>query len=374
MEKQAAPSSLFLSSQQKLEEFVDHSEPSIIGFFKQDGSDSTLRDSFVDCSQKLRIKFRFAHTYQTPSSLGQDGILSESFEGDQVWLYQPLRLRSKLDTSALRVVSDNPDGMKEFIEDNFMGLVGIREPTNSKNFDQIARNPQLVFYSKLDWDINLKTTKYWRNRILKIAKNYRDKMRFAMSDSQTYKGELSSKYGIILTDDMQAVIQNNGRKYVMHQEREAKMSAERLNEFVEDFLEGKLKAYLKSELKPLSNSDPVKIVVGDTFEDIVLDKEKDVMVEFYAPWCGHCKSLAPKYEELAKKLENNTDVVIAKMDATANDFPEPFKVEGFPTIYWVPTGSKESPVKYSGGREVDDFLQYIQKHLTVTKENTKEEL
>ena len=378
MEKQAAPSSLFISSQQSLEEFIDHSEPSIIGFFKQDGSDSTLRDSFVDCSQKLRMEFRFAHAYQTPSSLGQDSILSESVEGDQVWLYQPLRLRSKLDTSALRIISETPDEMREFTELNFMGLVGIREQTNSKYFDQITRNPQLVFYIKLNWDINLKNIHYWRNRILKIANEHKSKMRFAMSDSQTYKGELMNKYGIILPDEMQAVIQNNGRKYVMHQDREAKMSPVRLSEFVKDFFDDKIEPYLKSELKPVSNSGPVKIVVGDTFDDIVMDKDRDVLVEFYAPWCGHCKSLAPKYEELGKKLENNTNVVIAKMDATTNDFPEPFKVGGFPTIYWVPAGNKDSPVKYNGGREVTDFMNYIQKEatvpFTVTRENTKEEL
>jgi len=50
-----------------------------------------------------------------------------------------------------------------------------------------------------------------------------------------------------------------------------------------------------------------------------MDTTKDVLVEYYAPWCGHCKSLAPIYEELANKLKSNKNLVIAAMDATANE-------------------------------------------------------
>jgi len=58
------------------------------------------------------------------------------------------------------------------------------------------------------------------------------------------------------------------------------------------------------------------------------------------------------------------DVAIVKMDATANDVPAPYEVRGFPTIFWVPKDKKGSPVKYEGGREVDDFIKYIAKEAT----------
>jgi len=106
------------------------------------------------------------------------------------------------------------------------------------------------------------------------------------------------------------------------------------------------------------------VVVAKQFNEIVNDATKDVLIEFYAPWCGHCKSLAPKYEELAEKLEDESDIVIAKMDATTNDVPKQFDVKGFPTIYFVPKGSKSSPKRYEGPREVDDFIKYLAKEAT----------
>ena len=74
-------------------------------------------------------------------------------------------------------------------------------------------------------------------------------------------------------------------------------------------------------LFPLSVPGPLKVAVGKNFDEVVNDPERDVLIEFYAPWCGHCKSLAPKYEELAEKLKDEPGVTIAKMDATANDVP-----------------------------------------------------
>ncbi|VDK85333.1 unnamed protein product, partial [Cylicostephanus goldi] len=74
---------------------------------------------------------------------------------------------------------------------------------------------------------------------------------------------------------------------------------------------------------------------------IVNDESKDVLIEFYAPWCGHCKAFEPKYKELAAKLKKTEpNLVIAKMDAIANDAPSPYSVEGFPTIYFAPSSKK----------------------------------
>lgn len=112
------------------------------------------------------------------------------------------------------------------------------------------------------------------------------------------------------------------------------------------FKDGLLTPHVKSEPLPTDDSSAVRKLVALNFDEIVNNEEKDVMVVFHAPWCGHCKNLMPKYEEAASKLKNEPNLVLAAMDATANDVPSPYQVRGFPTIYFVPKGKKSSPVPY----------------------------
>merc|ERR1712141_845131 len=135
-----------------------------------------------------------------------------------------------------------------------------------------------------------------------------------------------------------------------------------LKEFLTQMQAGSLEPYLKSEAVPDNSANAVKVAVAKNFDELVTKSEKDVLVEFYAPWCGHCKKLTPIYDELGEKMAEE-DVEIVKMDATANDVPPAYDVKGFPTLYWLPKNTKK-PVAYNGGRELTDFVEYIKKHAT----------
>merc|ERR1712088_1081454 len=134
---------------------------------------------------------------------------------------------------------------------------------------------------------------------------------------------------------------------------------ENAEQFASDFLEGKLKQHLMSaEIPEDWDKEGVKVLVGKNFQEVALNPEKDVLVEFYAPWCGHCKQLAPIWDELGEKYKDHETIVIAKVDSTANELEE-VKVQGFPTIKLFKKGTNEI-VDYNGDRTVAGFSKFLE--------------
>ncbi len=124
-----------------------------------------------------------------------------------------------------------------------------------------------------------------------------------------------------------------------------------LREFAAKFNAGSLKPSLKSE-KPTADKDDVRVLVGENFEELVLNGPEEVsLVEFYAPWCGHCKSLAPKWLSLATHYKKEARVGIFNMDYTANEIDHPdVNVKGFPTVRGAPPPPSSPPIYLSLAR------------------------
>jgi protein disulfide-isomerase-like protein len=97
----------------------------------------------------------------------------------------------------------------------------------------------------------------------------------------------------------------------------------------------------------------------------VLDKTKDVLVKYYAPWCGHCKSLAPVWEELGAFYADNDDVVIAKFDATANEVAG-LSIRGYPTLKFYSKDNKNG-IDYEGDRDLESFKSFLKEHSSAAR-------
>lgn len=106
----------------------------------------------------------------------------------------------------------------------------------------------------------------------------------------------------------------------------------------------------------------VVVLTGSNFHKVI-DGSKPALVEFYAPWCGHCKRLAPTYEELGEAFAQSRDeVIIAKVDADAHrDLGGEFGIQGFPTIKWFPKGvtTADGVEDYRGGRDLDSLTKFV---------------
>lgn len=346
MKAQTGPASKELKSLDELAKYLQAQETTLIGFFEKD---SALKSVFLKYADKYREKQRFGHT-SAADALKKYGV------SDGIILFRAPQYSNKFEDSEVKFEGSSLDELITFVKENYHGLVGHRTRDNAAEF----KPPFIIAYYAVDYAKNPKGTNYWRNRILKVVKPYTNNYRFAISSKDDFQHELN-EYGYDYTGDKPVILarDQHNMKFIMKEE----FSVENLQAFINDLEAGRLEPYLKSEPVPTDNSGPVTVAVAKNFEEVITNNGKDTLIEFYAPWCGHCKKLAPVFDELGEKLSDE-DVVIAKLDATANDVPPEFDVRGFPTLFWLPKDSKSKPVKYEGGRELDDFVNYIAKHAT----------
>jgi protein disulfide-isomerase A1 len=144
------------------------------------------------------------------------------------------------------------------------------------------------------------------------------------------------------------------------------VSVHAISNFISEYKAGSLKQHLKSEAEPAEQGD-VTILVGTNFDSIVNDPSKDVLVKYYAPWCGHCKALAPTWDDLGSHASEISDLVIAKFDATANEV-EGLNIRGYPTLKFYPKGNKDG-IDYEGDRDVEAFKDWLMKNSSAYKQH-----
>ncbi|KAL2725203.1 protein disulfide-isomerase A6 [Vespula squamosa] len=125
------------------------------------------------------------------------------------------------------------------------------------------------------------------------------------------------------------------------------------------------KAYAKLGVKKSGSSKQTKEsknvieLTDENFDKLVLNSEDMWLVEFYAPWCGHCKNLAPIWASAATELKGK--VKLGALDATAHrNKASQYEIAGYPTIKYFPLGKKtaDSVQDYDGGRASTDIINW----------------
>ncbi|ROT83966.1 protein disulfide-isomerase isoform X2 [Penaeus vannamei] len=340
--KKTGPPAKPLATVDDAKAFIAEKPVVIIGFFKDQQSDAAKQFlAAASATDDHPFGITSEEALFTEYGLSADGIvLFKDFdEGKNVYEGEVTE-----------------DGVSKFVAANSLPLVvDFNHETASKIFGGDIKSHLLIFLSK-------------------EAGHYDTHLSAATAAAKGFKGEVL--FVTINTDeeDHSRILEFFGMKkdeipglrIIKLEEDMAKykpdaydLSESGLVGFVQSFLDGKLKQHLLSQDLPEDwDKEPVKVLVSSNFDEVALNKKKDVLVEFYAPWCGHCKQLAPIYDQLGEKYKDHDTIVVAKMDATVNEL-EHTKIQSFPTLKLYKKETNEV-VDYNGARTLEalsDFLE-----------------
>ncbi|CAL8464780.1 g4315 [Coccomyxa elongata] len=341
LEKVSGPPSKELKTKEEVAEFKAANDPAVIGVFS--GADAKEFKAFESAADGMRSDFDFAHTFD--ASLVDEVKAAPAVVVVKSYDEPVVAFEGKFEDPEITTFVELSTSPKLVEMD--------QSPKNKKALNRIFADqvlPKLLALVSKD----TKNEKKFRDIMTHVSEKRADRYNTLWADP-TANPQVAKYFGLEDSDLPAIAIHDakNDGKYFL---RNAKPGA--INKWLDDYEAGKVERFIKSEEAPADNDGPVKIVTANTFDEIVFGG-KDVLIEFYAPWCGHCKSLAPVYEELGTKFEDKDDVIIAKMDATANDVPSTkFEVKGFPTIAWV-SGPTGDVTVYEGDRSLPDLTTFV---------------
>eukprot|EP01124_Arcella_intermedia_P022199 TRINITY_DN3260_c0_g2_i2.p1 TRINITY_DN3260_c0_g2~~TRINITY_DN3260_c0_g2_i2.p1 ORF type:complete len:617 (-),score=170.44 TRINITY_DN3260_c0_g2_i2:19-1869(-) len=150
---------------------------------------------------------------------------------------------------------------------------------------------------------------------------------------------------------------------------EGQITKETLIEFGQSVLQGKAKTFVKSAPRPPNDRDPEHThlyqLTANSFDELVLNSDKDFFVDIWAEWCGPCVRVGPTISKLAEILSSVPTIAIGKLNCDDNTVNKKYFPEnGIPNMKIFPAGDKSNPVKYSGNRTLSSFLEFIHQNAT----------
>ncbi|XP_048465869.1 protein disulfide-isomerase-like [Rhincodon typus] len=344
LKRRTGPSYTFLDSIAEVEKYIGSAEVVIVGFFKDLENDDVK--TFTETANDM-VEIPFAITNDA-EALEKYGISKNT-----ITLFKKFDDR-RADFEIEAETGLTKENLNKFIRVNEMHLVTeFTKENNAKIFDAKIDNHILLFINKTITEHN-QLLKNFRD----AAASFRGKILFV---SIEMNGDIEHVLGYfsVKKDDAPTIRLININSIKKYKFPFDEITTENVKAFCQDSLDGKLEPYLKSEDIPEDwDKNPVKVLVGKNFEKVAFDETKNVLVEFYAPWCGHCKELAPIWDQLGEKYKDHENVLIAKMDATVNEV-ESVKVQGFPTIKYFPAGSGRKMIDYEGARDLETFSKFL---------------
>ncbi|XP_078273686.1 protein disulfide-isomerase A2-like [Rhinoraja longicauda] len=341
----AGSSYLLLDSVAQLQDFIGSAQIAVVGFFQDaEGDDVKV---FVEVAEvAVDIPFGLSSSAEIR---GQYGITTDTVS--MFKQFDDHRTDFEIDQQSGLV----KDQLSKFIRINEMHLVTeFTKETNPKIFDAKIDNHILMFINK-----TIEEQQQLLQEFREAAAFFRGKVLFVYVDTDRDNDHVLDYFSVKREDapTIRLIDIIGKKKYKFPLDE---ITASNVQSFCQRGLDGHLQPYLKSKDIPDDwDKNPVKVLVGKNFEEVAFDERKNVFVEFYAPWCGHCKELSPVWDALAERYEDHANIVIAKMDATVNEV-EAVTVQGFPTIKYFPAGPDRKIVDFTGARDLETFTSFLE--------------
>ncbi|KAM9179434.1 protein disulfide-isomerase-like protein of the testis [Mergus octosetaceus] len=238
--------------------------------------------------------------------------------------------------------------------------------TSVKIFDVPVENHILLFIPT-----NSKTFNVTYENYKSAAMEFRGKITFVLVNTNETRNGRVFEYFRIRDIDVPAVRILNLTSNAKYKMPADEVTLENLRHFCQSYLDGKAKTHLSSEeITEDWDKMPVKVLVGKNFNRIVFNKTMTVFVMFYAPWSHDCRKLLPIWDELGEKYQNRKDIIIAKIDVTANDILS-VVLDRYPFFRLFPAGADYQEVAYAGEHTLAAFSEFLEEQIK-TKAETGE--
>nr|XP_046273864.1 protein disulfide-isomerase A2 [Scatophagus argus] len=343
MKRRTGPGAPVLDSAASAAQFIDSHNITVVGFFDDLESEAAkvLKEIYFDDTDTEFALSASPEVFQKYEVKVNSVVLFKKFDDGRADF--ALSDDGKLDKK----------NVTTFIKVNSLELI---IPFSEKTAEKIFTS-SILLHTLLFINSSVEDQKSLVEESRTAAKKFKGKMLFIVIDMTQDLSNVLKYFGVSESEIPTTRIINmeTGKKFTIG---DADFTTESLAQLCQEVVDGTAKPYYKSEDIPEDwNKGPVKVLVGKNFESVAMDPTKNVFVEFYAPWCGHCKELTPIWEQLGEKYADHENIIIAKMDATANEV-ESLNIQGFPTLKYYPAGSKEV-VDFTGQRDLETMSKFL---------------
>jgi protein disulfide-isomerase A1 len=336
MLKQALPAVSLINDVAEFEKFLDETDGAVV---LETGVEAN--STFYEFATTHRDEYSFVQTTNEDlvKKYGKDKILVFVDGSDEPAVFSKDELTL--------------ESLDEFVSVESFPYLGEIDGSTYQKYASQKTPLAYFFYNTAD------ERESWAPHLTKLAKENRGKINFvginaAMFGRHAENLNMKQEFPLFVIHDTLA-----NMKYGVAQD--IKLTEAAIEEFINKFIAGEAEAIVKSEEVPEVQESTVFKIVGSTHDKIINDEKKDVLVKYYAPWCGHCKRLAPVYEELADLYANDEEasekVLIANLDGTLNDVA--VEITGYPTLILYPAGDKSNPIVHKGGRDLQSLIDFI---------------